>query len=75
MKIVFSQAVVMHAFNPSTFSSVQGQLCLQSKLQDKQNYTEKLYRENNKTIFPARVLIPVWYNLVIQVLNSFLHIY
>jgi hypothetical protein len=47
-----SQAVVAHAFNPSTWEVdfwVRGQPGLQSEFQDSQGYTEKSYLEKPKT--------------------------
>ena len=47
-----SQAVVAHAFNPSTWEAdfwVRGQPGLQNEFQDSQGYTKKPYLEKPKT--------------------------
>jgi hypothetical protein len=63
IKLVF--AVVMHAFNPSTWEAeagrfpVRGQPGLQREYQDSQGYREKpcLERKQNKTKQKPRILL------------------
>jgi hypothetical protein len=69
--MIYSQEVVAHAFNPSTWEAEAGRFLSSrpvwstSEFQDSQSYTEKPYlkqtsKQRNKTIYITKLLRNSW---------------